>query len=301
MLEPIIENKLRKDLKVDPFQIEVVEEFSKNSSKFKKKYDFPARHYSQIVVKLTPEVIKNILKKLSITPANKTITLFGGYTGQFAEVLRTVGFSVIFTDPIEEYVKRARKKGFRSFCYSVEELPSDIIQKSDLFATFECYMPFDNASNSVYTSLRLLSTPYGFIFAESKRTRKDLKKEGGKGALKSQFKPFEDSYSIERRYREHKGLRFYHFIGDDDSRNYIISDCKVIKLLYDNSKRETKIDFEFVNKISEIGGLSETQVIQSIQRILAIYRGLLPKSLQRCLPSNEFSLFSKNFIYELSL
>lgn len=301
MLEPIIDYLWKGQVKKE-FQLETVEEFSRDPSEFKKKYSYRLIHYSQLVVDFSPEIIGKILNKLDINPSGKRITVFGGYTGQFAEALRNVDFSVIFTDPIKDYVEGAKKKGFESYRYSIEELPAEIIRRSDLLATFECYMPFTSPEKKVYTTLRLLSAPYGFIFAESKRTREELKKEGGVAQFKSQFKPFEDNYSIERRFREHKGLRFYHFIGGEDAHNRIMLDCKIINLIYDNSstgQTERKIDFAFVDKISEVGKLSKNQVIQSLQRIMVVYHELIPKSLQTIFSSNDFYIFPKRFTFEL--
>lgn len=299
MFEPIIEKNHRENLYLKAFQKKAVREFSNNPSKFKKKYDYPLRHYSQMAVNLDPKIMLNIFKKLSINTTNESVTVFGGYTGQFAESLRTIGFDVIFTDPIKEYVKRAKQKGFESHCYSVEELPSNIIEKSDLFATFECYMPFSESSTLVYTTLRLLSSRHGFIFAESGLTRKEMDKEEGKLLrMKSCLKPFEDTYSIKRIFREHDDIRLYHFFKEDGDTGDISIDCKVIKYLYDFSDSDAKISSLLINKISKVSRIPTEKIIQSIHRISKVYHLSIPRSLQLYSPPNQFRIFSKRFIYD---
>lgn len=304
MLEPIIDEQWKWKVK-GKFQPGIVEEFLKDPSEFKRKHDFPLRHYSQVVVDFSPDIINKILDRLDIEPKGKTVTVFGGYTGQFAEGLRNVGFSVIFTDPIEEYVNRAIEKGFESHCYTIEELPGEIIERSDLLATFECYMPFRDYEAYIYTTLRLLSAPNGFIFAESKRTREEMKKEEKIGIqrLKGQLKPFEDVYSIKRRFRDYKDLRFYHFIGDEESRKNIVLDCLLMKSLYVFSQKRNPSDVYEITKSKELWGYEITKskeswgvVEQSIKRVLTLYQSSISEFLSRYIPENTFQIFSKKFI-----
>ena len=297
--EPIIEKQRLNHEELEPYQVRVVREYSKDISTFQKRYDFPLRHYNQTEIEFDTETISKIIKRLSIDPTNKLITVFGGYTGQFAECLRDLGCSVIFTDPIENYVNAARKKGFESYCYYAEELPSEIIQKTDLFATFECYMPFDDPSKFLYNTLRLISASYGLIFAESKRTREELRKEDAIEQLKNSFKPFSDNYGLKRVFRESNDIRIYHFYLKESALKAVAADCLIMKVLYDLPGDEIKIDEEFVKVFSDALGVPRDKIIIPIDRIAKTYYDLIPKSMQQYL-RNRFKIFSKRFIYDFN-
>jgi hypothetical protein len=295
MFEPIIDDESKEKIETEEFQPSIVDEFIKDPASFNKKFKFPLRHYSQITTRLDVDIVKNLLRRLGINPNNKEITVFGGYTGQFANILKACGFNVIFTDPIQEYVDRAKKNGFESYRYSVGRLTKEIIERSDSFATFECYMPFIN--ENIYDTLRMLSSPNGILFAESEETRKELFNEGGRLQLKYHFKPFFDAYSIERKYVEKDSLRLYHFFKKE--KDNIVFDCKIINLLHKLSGKEIIIDNNLTKKISIENNMNVESIRMAIKRILIVYLGLIPQSLKIYFPRDKFVLFSKRFTVKI--
>lgn len=302
-LEPL--NKVNIEAKyenhMEKFQPEVVDEF-RDSDNFGEKYDYNLRHYSQTAIDLPLEKVQELFSELSIDPDGKTVTVFGGYTGEFAERLRQLGCNVIFTDPIEQFVEKARKKGFESYVYFAEEIPGEIVKRSDFFATFECYFPLGNGMESVYTSLRFLSTRYGLVFGESKRTRKEVD-EGSRrpvGRMKTAFKPFNKVYSTNRRYRGRK-LRLYHmFQPEQKNREKIVTDCRAIKFLHDFfEKAKIEIDSETVKELSINTEMSVEGWKESLKRILEVNHWNTDRSLRRVGPYNSFNILSKRFKIKL--
>jgi len=118
------------------------------------------RHYNQLGVAFDNAEVQKTLYKFRI-PSSLRATVYGGYTGQFAECLRSVGMHVVFTDPIQEWVDAAHKKGFESHRLSVQEIPRDMIERTDLFASFECYPDLLGADSGYYQIMRLLTAAYG--------------------------------------------------------------------------------------------------------------------------------------------
>jgi hypothetical protein len=136
----------------------------------------------------------------------------GGYTGQFSLCLRDLGFKIIFTDPLEEWIENAVALKFEAYKYSIEQLVTKILEKTDMLTTFECYPPFIS-ERVFYIVLRCLTPKYGILFAESKLTRDEIDKEIGSagGRLKDSFLPYKKTYSINRIYREKVTLDFIIF------------------------------------------------------------------------------------------
>jgi hypothetical protein len=149
----------------EEFSKKTVEEYLMNRASFSK---FPLRHYRQLEFSFDVRRVGELLRRLQI-PTEITVLVFGGYTGQFAKILRDLGMKVIFTDPMEEWVTEAKKSGFEAYRHSAEGLPSDLLDRCQLAATFECYFPL--GSERVYSILRLLTRERGLLFAERKSPR----------------------------------------------------------------------------------------------------------------------------------
>lgn len=301
-LEPLgmdeIESRREHDL--EPFQPEVVDEFAKNSNEFKEEFDYNMRHYSQRAMDLRLEIVRELLDSLSLDIQGKTVTVFGGYTGEFADRLRKLGCDVIFTDPIKEFVERAKEEEFESYTYFLEEMPGEIVGRTDLFATFECYYPFTGGLLEVHTVLRLLTARHGLIFAESERTRKEVDREVGRpvGRMKAHFRPFNKVYSTERKYRgESGGLRLYHiFQPEGRNREKIRIDCMAIKFLHDYFEEDkVEIGPETIRELSRNTDMSVEDWKESLRRILEINHWITPETLRRTEPYHWFNIFSKRY------
>ena len=70
----------------------VVKEYLKDKEHFKR---FDLRHYSQLTTEFNPKQTTAMLKKLGIPIPNTKVTIVGGYTGQFASLLRDIGMSMV--------------------------------------------------------------------------------------------------------------------------------------------------------------------------------------------------------------
>ncbi|OLS16675.1 MAG: hypothetical protein HeimC3_52590 [Candidatus Heimdallarchaeota archaeon LC_3] len=88
MCNALIEEKKTNGYVGKAFKKATVEEYLKKRRTFK---DFPLRHYSQIAFNFKNIIVKELLSRLNISAENTTITLIGGYTGQFANSLKDVG------------------------------------------------------------------------------------------------------------------------------------------------------------------------------------------------------------------
>lgn len=293
MCNPIIDDAVIYDYELEPFKKEIVQEYLKNKEKFDK---YPLRHYSQLELSFDNNSVKRLLHKLDIPVSDTKVTIFGGYTSQFASCLRSIGMQIVFTDPLVEWVEKAISNGFEAYKYAAEEIPKDLIERTNLFATFECYSPFVDSRKSIYTTLRFLTSKYGILFAESKRTTEEIIKEvGPKGMLKFSFLPYEKVYAIKRLFRGKGELRFYHFCASEKARQSIGSDCKIIKIIYDNLPNEAHLDRKTVATLAHKIRLSQEEVSYSLQRILNLYQLEIPRGLRIYLPNNMLQIFSKTF------
>jgi hypothetical protein len=228
--------------------------------------------------------------------SNTRVTIFGGYTGQFASCLRSIGLQIVFTDPLVEWVEKAISDGFEGYKYAAEEIPRDLIEKTDLFATFECYSPFVDSRKSIYTTLRFLTSKYGILFAESHRTTEEIINEvGPQGMLKFAFLPYNKVYDIKRLFREKGELRFYHFCASEKTRQSIAFDCKIIKIIYDDLTNKAHLDRKTIATLAHKIRLSKEEVSYSLQRILNLYQLEIPRGLRIYVPDNTFQISSKTF------
>jgi hypothetical protein len=296
MCDPIIDDS--EIIEKEAFTKEVVNEYLEKRSSFD---GYPLRHYSQLEMSFEESTVKRLLDKLHVPILHTKVTIFGGYTGNFAKCLRNLGMKVIFTDPLEEWVHNAIDSGFEAYRYSAAQIPRDIVKRTDLFATFECY-PALNGESAIYTCLRFLTSEYGILFGESKYTRDEIDKEEGKKArLIYSFLPYYKVYSIKRAYREKGSLRLYHFSSDADNRRIITQDVITMKLLYDAFPSQTCITLEDIASLACKASLNNEVILRSIRRIVDIYQLHVPRSLRIYFPPNMFRVCSKVFTFDDSM
>lgn len=296
MCDPIIDDSER--IEIEEFTKEVVTEYLEKRGNFDR---YPLRHYSQLEMSFKESTVKKLLDKLHIPILHTKVTVFGGYTANFAKCLRNLGMKVIFTDPLEEWVRNAIDSGFEAYRYSAGQIPKDIVKSTDLFATFECY-PALNGESAIYTCLRFLTSEYGILFGESKYTRDEIDKEEGKGArLVYSFLPYHKVYSIKRTYREKGSLRLYHFFSDADNRKIITHDIRIMKLLYDTFPSQTCITLEDAASLACKASINNEVILHSIGRIVNLYQLHVPPSLRIYFPINMFRVCSKVFTFDDNL
>ena len=294
MCDPIITQSI--NIETEPFSKEAVNEYLEKRTKFTKYF---LRHYSQTEVNFEPSQIEKILVKLKIPINGTKVTVFGGYTGEFANCLRNMGMNVIFTDPLEEWVVKAKEEKFEAYQFSAEQTPKELLLKTDLFATFECYPPFANDSSALYTILRFLTTENGILFAASTKTYSEIKMEKKKVArMKSYFLPFKKVYGIERLEKGREGLKLYHFYSTNRNQQ-LRMDCKLIKALYDNFPNEASINQYNILSLLEHVEFLKNEVIEGLRRILSLYQLNLDPILKPYIPENSCRFFSKIFYIDL--
>ena len=302
MCDPIVDTFL---VETEEFTEKVVYEYSSNKETFAK---YPLRHYSQLEVTFDPTTIRSILKKHSLPVSDVTVLVFGGYTGQFAGCLRSIGFNVIFTDPLEEWVTKAKGSGFEAYKYAAEQIPREFLDRSRLAATFECYPPLIGGADHYYTILRFLAMEQGILFAESDRTMAEIKKEAMEkdgvkklSRLKFDFLPFAKVYSsTERVVKGNRQLKFYCFRCDEGDRRMIKLDCRVMKLLHDTFPTNARIGLDEVATFSEALGLDEADVAHSLKRIFDLYIWGVPLSLRPIVQGlSMFRVYSKSYTFAL--
>lgn len=272
------------------FRWNTVEEYLTNKKSFTA---FPLRHYRQLEVSFDNGRMGELLRRLQVSTKISTL-VFGGYTGQFARALRDSGMKVIFTDPLEEWVNKAKESGFEAYRYSAEEIPGDLLDRIQLAATFECYFPI--GSERVYNILRLLTREYGLLFAESKQTRIELQ---GASGMKFMFLPYYKVYSIRRVYREKGDLRMYHYSATNpESREMMLTDAQVIKALHDNLPAESTLTLENALSIPSVSAMDEDRLDQALNRIIETHYHNLADSMKHLLWSSGIWIGTKRFRLE---
>jgi hypothetical protein len=296
MCDPIIDDSER--IETEQFSKEMVAGYLKERGSFTR---HPLRHYSQLETSFEDGTIRSLFDKLHIPLLQTRVTVFGGYTGQFAKCLKDLGLKVIFTDPLKEWVQDAINSGFEAYAYSAGQIPKDVVKRTDLFATFECY-PALSGETAIYTVLRFLTAKYGILFGESKSTVAEMDKEEGKLArLKNSFLPYFKVYSIERSYKEKGPLRLYHFSSTASAKRIITEDIATMKLLYDVLPHKTCIKKEDVSSLASKASINYEALLHSIGRIVNLYQLCVPLSLSLYFPRNMFRVCSKVFTLDDSL
>ncbi|MEI6797280.1 MAG: hypothetical protein WCK39_10485, partial [Methanomassiliicoccales archaeon] len=217
------------------------------------------------------ERLGKALLKLGI-PSLKKVTVFGGYTGEFALALRDIGVEVLFTDPMRVWVERAKLNGFKVDRRAAEGMSGDMIGDSEAMATFECYMPFTNEALSMYTSMRFLTTSFGIIFAESDSTRNEMRGEMLAQASRGKQTPSMMSYlklgyGLESAFTNAGGLRIYRFSIPERTKPVLLLDLVVLKSMHDLIRDEKEVDAEDVHRVAQACGLGREEVTISMKRM----------------------------------
>jgi hypothetical protein len=232
------------------------------------------RHYNQSKVKFDDQSISSVLSKFKI-PKDVRTTVYGGYTGEFAEALRRLGMRVVFTDPLPEWVEAAKGKDFEAYRYSAQEIPRELLGQTDLFASFECYPDLIGESEFYYPFMRFLTTKYGLLFAESKETVESMKGDDGDsrqqlGTFRRWLRPLYRVYGIKRIVMKTTDLNFYHSSADPVSKEALSLDLRVMKAVYDLFARDYKVTSSDVPRISEAVGFPVDRVSVSVGRLASL-------------------------------
>lgn len=248
-----------------------MEKFKKGGSDIERS---KLRHYNQLVTQFDDSAIRFALSKFKI-PIQTRITVYGGFTGQFANSLKRVGMKVVFTDPLEEWVKQAKQRGFESFRVAVQEIPKELVERTDLFASFECYPDLIGGSEFYYPMMRFLTVKYGILFAESKGTVTSMHEESGVnsqelGTFRRWFRPIYRVYGIQRKATKTEHLNFYHIFGKPETRKTILVDCRVMKAVYDTFETDYRVTKADVSKIASKSYLDKSSVEFSIKRLIEL-------------------------------
>jgi len=297
MCDPIIDKS--ENIEIEEFTKAVVEEYLRTPPTFSR---YPLRHYNQLEVSFAEGTVRILLNRLHVPTTYTAVTVFGGYTGQFAKCLRSLGMKVVFTDPLEEWVQEALKSGFEAYRYSAAQIPRDLLERTDLFATFECY-PALAGETGIYNVLRFMASKFGILFAESRKTTAEIDKEGEGplARLKNSFLPYSKVYSITRTFRESEDLRLYHLCTNNSDRETIKTDCKVMKLVYDSFLNKTCLNQTNIAGLDGKTRYSYEELLRSLRRILSLYRFHIPNVLAMYFPKNMFRVYSKEFTIDKDL
>ncbi len=243
--------------------------------RFKKRRDdikrSDLRHYNQIVTQFNDSVIRFALSKFKI-PIETRVTIYGGFTGQFAKSLMKVGMRVIFTDPMDEWVEQAKEAGFESFKFSVQEMPQELVERTDLFASFECYPDLIGESEFYFPIMRFLTVQYGILFAESKGTVTSMRKEDPRisqelGTFRRWFRPLYRVYGIQLKAVKTKHLNFYHLFAAREKRKVLAVDCLVMKIVHNNFEFDHRVGAADVSTLATQANLDKQTIELSIGRL----------------------------------
>lgn len=286
---------------VDPEPGDVDERFSKAAVdaflEEPESSEHPSHHYNQSRREWgDASTVATLLDQLDLDIDGRTITVFGGFTGEFAEALRQSGHEVIFTDPMQEWVDRAEQKGFEAVCCSVEGIPAEIVDKSDAFATFECYYPLSFSRHTPYDVLRMLTAPLGLLLAESEATYRVLVEDGMKGDLTTAMKPYAEWYEMESKLVTEGDLRLYHLYIPDAPRSKAVLDGQVIQALYRRGTPDsvTAVTPALVEQIAEDIRSDIPTVEIAIQTFNQLHRDLIGK-LRQYIPESQLDIADKRF------
>lgn len=270
MSEPLEE---KPNLKMQElFTKSAVEKFQRTPNEIERKY---LRHYNQLTKYFDDAAIHTALSRFGI-PDEARVTVFGGFTGQFAESLRRAGMKVIFTDPLPEWIDQAAKKGFESYRTSVQELPRELLQRTDLFASFECYPDLIGETEFYYPMMRFMTTKYGILFAESKDTVTSMREEeGGQftqeiGTFRRWFRPLYRIYGIKRKVVKTEHVNLYHIFTEPETKDLLSSDCRIMKAIYDIFPANHCVTYDDIAVLTTNVDLDQSSTTRSLERLLSL-------------------------------
>jgi hypothetical protein len=183
---------------------------------------------------------------------------------------------VIFTDPLTEWVEAAKGRGLEAYRMSVQEIPKSILQRTDLFASFECFPDLIGNVESQYANMRLLTVRYGIFFVESKATVESMKENQNPdstqelGTFRRWFRPLNSVYGIKRIARKGSNLNFYHIFAETEARERIALDLRVMKSIYESFPNDQIITLGEARPIALGSDLTESEVKVSLERLAAL-------------------------------
>lgn len=299
MLDPVLMRPSEFDAKV--FELESV---GRAGRAVDGTTEFPSRHYAQSVTLIDRVRLRKALQKLGIFSLRK-VTVFGGYTGEFALALRDIGAEVLFTDPMRVWVERARLNGFEVDRRAAEEMSGAMIGDSEAMATFECYMPFTDEALSMYTSMRFLTTSFGIIFAESDATRYEMRGEMQARSSRAKQTPSMMSYlklgyGLESAFSSAGGLRIYRFSVPKRTRPVLLQDLMVLKSMHDLIPDEKEVDAEDVRLVAQACDLGREEASISMRRMALMTDLRLKREFPSLYPqhSGRFWIGAKMFRFK---
>jgi hypothetical protein len=212
---------------------------------------------------------------------------------------------VVFTDPLAEWISNATKLGMETYNCTAQEISRELLDRTDIFATFECY-PILIGNDRLWVFLRLLTAKMGVMFVESQRTFTEMVEEQRSSGtekstrLKSEFLPFAKVYGVNRQQLSRKGgeLVFYHFVAEESRRQVLRKDCNTLKALHDSFPGGSTIGDREIELLASGIGLGEGETKSSIQRMFLLYRLNQGDFGRRYSKLNEFNVFSKGYFLE---
>lgn len=246
-----------------------VDKFLIRAGDIEKKY---LRHYNQLVTRFDDSSIRAVLAKFGI-PIEARVTVYGGFTGQFAESLRRIGMRVVFTDPMAEWVEHARNIGFESLKVSGQEIPGELLERTDLFASFECYPDLIGEAEFYYPIMRFLTVDYGIFFAESKHTVTNMREEEEHGdtqelgTFRRWFRHLYRVYGIKRKSAKTEHLNLYRILAELETRKVLAVDCRVMKVVHDTFVPDYRVTANDSSIIAARANLDQASVRLSIERL----------------------------------
>lgn len=273
--------------KYDP---EVVEEFGRNGSDA---VEFPSRHYNQRFTDWgDSETITTLLSRFDIDPAENTMVVIGGFTGEYANALKEAGVEVIFTDSSEEWTSRAETQFDEVHTAAGEAIDRSVLMRCTAVTTFECYHPLNDSDFDRQTMLRYLTVPDGLLFAESKATADEISEESDKKVqtLMTSWSAWSDVYDTTVRYRETDGLRIYqHYLPSDADRLPVLIDGWVSLLLVFVARKlgmlESDglfdVEWDLVEAVAAVMDADPSTVADSIDRLVELNKQLTSEEFQR--------------------
>lgn len=279
------------------FSPDRVAEYRTNPERFLETYDQPVHHYNQTSEWGGSDTIATLLNRHDINPENLNVTVFGGFTGEFAGALQDLGCDVVFTDPMAEWTERAKDRGLTTSTCSAEQITGEILARSDTMATFECYYPLQNSVQCVlYTALRFLTTPVGLLFAETPSTRSTRKEQGAKRASLDIYNELQGYIEIEHCYRETNSLRLYRYYQPDNARHQAVILAQILRYLheYGSDESKTQVDQEIIYELIDKMKSDQTTIIGYLQVLLGIYQDLIG-GLAEFIPANQLKICDREF------
>lgn len=279
MTEPLDETP-KLDTK-ELFTKAAVERFQKRASDIERS---DLRHYNQLITQFDDSAIHAALSKFQI-PIEARVTVYGGFTGQFAESLRRIRMMVIFTDPMAEWVEQARRMGFESFKVSAQEMPKELVERTDLFTSFECYPDLIGESEFYYPMMRFLTVQYGIFFAESRNTVTSMQEENPKisqklGTFRRWFRPLYRVYGIKRMAIKSEHLNFYRLFAEPATRKVLVADCNVMKVIHDTYESNHRVTANDISTITAGANLDQSSVKLSVERLWKLSESILAPYLK---------------------